>query len=49
MMGRAQYYNGDFLGAAATFFYISRHFKWLPEVVTEAQLWQAISLSLIHI
>ena len=43
MMGRAQYYNGDFLGAAATFFYISRHFKWLPEVVTEAQLWQAIS------
>lgn len=41
MMGRAQYLNGDFLGAASTFFYISRHFKWLPEVVTEAQLWQA--------
>lgn len=41
MMGRAQYFNGDFAGAASTFFYISRHFRWLPEVVTEAQLWQA--------
>lgn len=43
MMGRAQYLNGDFLGAAATFMYISKHFKWLPEVVTEARLWQARS------
>lgn len=43
MMGRSQYYNGDFLGAASTFFYISRHFKWLPKTVTEAKLWQAIS------
>lgn len=43
MMGRAQYYNGDFLGAASTFFYIQRHFKWKPEVVAEAQLWQALS------
>lgn len=43
MMGRAQYLNGDFLGAASTFFYISRHFKWLPEVVQEAQLWQVRS------
>lgn len=41
MMGRAQYFNGDFLGAAATFFYISKHFKWLPAVIEEAQLWQA--------
>jgi tetratricopeptide (TPR) repeat protein len=41
MMGRAQYFNGDFLGAASTFLYISKHFKWLPDVVTEAQLWQA--------
>lgn len=41
MMGRAQYYNGDFLGAASTFFYITRHFKWLPDVITEATLWQA--------
>ncbi|MCM1320344.1 MAG: tetratricopeptide repeat protein [Muribaculaceae bacterium] len=43
MMGRAQYFNGDFLGAASTFFYISRHFKWLPNVVDEAKLWQARS------
>ena len=43
MMGRAQYFNGDFLGAASTFFYISRHFTWLPEVVDEAKLWQVRS------
>ncbi|MCH5230451.1 MAG: tetratricopeptide repeat protein [Muribaculaceae bacterium] len=43
MMGRAQYYNGDFLGAASTFLYISKHFTWLPNVVTEARLWQARS------
>ena len=41
MMGRAQYLNGDFLGAASTFFYIAKHFTWLPDVVTEARLWQA--------
>lgn len=41
MMGRAQYFNGDFLGAASTFFYISKHFTWLPDVVEEAKLWQA--------
>ena len=43
MMGRAQYLGGDFLGAASTFFYISRHFRWLPQVVEEAQLWQVRS------
>lgn len=43
MMGRSQYFNGDFLGAASTFFYIQRHFKWKPEVVAEAQLWQALA------
>lgn len=41
MMGRAQYFNGDFLGAASTFLYTAKHFTWLPEVVTEARLWQA--------
>ena len=41
MMGKAQYQNGDFLGAASTFFYIAKHFTWLPDVVTEARLWQA--------
>ncbi len=43
MMGRSQFMNGDFPGAAATFFYISRHFTWLPSTVTEARLWQARS------
>ena len=43
MMGRGQFFNGDFLGAASTFFYISRHFSWLPATVTEAKLWQARS------
>lgn len=43
MMARSQFMNGDFTGAAATFFYISRHFTWLPETVTEARLWQARS------
>lgn len=43
MMGRSQYNNGDFLGAASTFFYISKHFSWLPKTVLEAQLWQARS------
>ncbi len=42
-MGKSQYYNGDFLGAASTFFYISKHFTWLPDVVTEARLWMALS------
>ncbi len=41
MMGRSQYLNGDFLGAAATFYYITRHFSWLPLTVTEAKIWQA--------
>lgn len=42
-MGRGQYFNGDFLGAASTFFYIAKHFTWLPATVTEAELWQARS------
>lgn len=42
-MGKAQYYSGDFTGAASTFLYITRHFKWLPETLTEARLWEALS------
>lgn len=41
-MGKGQYLNGDFSGAAATFMYISKHFTWLPKVVTEARIWQAL-------
>lgn len=43
MMGEGQYLNGDFSGAAATFFYISKHFTWLPDVVTRARIWMALS------
>lgn len=43
MMGRSQYFNGDFLGAASTFYYVTKHFTWLPATVTEARLWQARS------
>lgn len=43
MMGRSQYLNGDFLGAASTFYYTSKLFTWLPQTVTEAKLWQARS------
>ena len=42
-MGKGQFFSGDFTGSAATFFYISKHFTWLPDVVTEALLWQARS------
>ena len=42
-MGKGQYFNGDFSGAAATFMYIAKHFTWLPAVVTEARIWQALS------
>lgn len=41
MMGRSQYFSGDFLGAASTFYYVSKHFSWLPATVLEAKLWQA--------
>lgn len=41
MMGRSQYFGGDFLGAASTFHYVAKHFGWLPATVTEARLWQA--------
>lgn len=43
MMGRSQFNNGDFLGAASTFFYVTKHFTWLPQTVTEAKIWQARS------
>lgn len=43
MMGRSQYYNGDFAGAAATFHYVSKQFGWLPKTVLEAKLWMARS------
>ncbi|MDD2961881.1 MAG: tetratricopeptide repeat protein [Muribaculaceae bacterium] len=41
LMGKAQYMKGDYLAAAATFHYITRHFTWLPNLVTDAKLWEA--------
>ncbi len=41
MMARSQYFGGDYFGAASTFYYIAKHFWWLPATVTEAKLWQA--------
>lgn len=43
MMARSQYFNGDFMGAASTFRYISKNFAWLPATVLEARLWEARS------
>ena len=43
MLGEGQYLDGDFLGAAATFFYISKHFTWRPDVVTEARIRNALA------
>lgn len=41
LMAKAQYMNGDFLGAASTFHYITRHFTWMPDLVLDAKLWEA--------
>ena len=41
LMGKSQFYKGDFLAAYSTFLYITRHFNWLPETVLESQLWMA--------
>ena len=38
--GRGSVLKGDYLAAAATFRYIEKYFKWLPELVTEAKIWQ---------
>lgn len=41
LMGEAQFYNADFLQAAATFSYIARHYKEDAEIVASSKLWQA--------
>lgn len=43
LMAKAQYMKGDFLAAAATFHYIAGHFKWLPDLVLDSQLWEVRS------
>lgn len=41
LMGRAQFQKGDFLEAASTFSYITRHYAEERDVVAEARLWLA--------
>ena len=41
LVGQGQFYNADFLQAAATFSYIARHYAHDVEVVTAARIWQA--------
>ncbi|MDR0749208.1 MAG: tetratricopeptide repeat protein [Tannerellaceae bacterium] len=43
MIGQGQFYNADFLQAAATFSYIARHYVHDEEVAAEARIWQARS------
>ena len=41
LMGRSQFYKGEFDEAAATFAYMSRLFKWHPGIYGKAQAWLA--------
>lgn len=41
LLGKAQFYNTDFLQAATTFSYISRHYADEEAVSSEARIWQA--------
>ena len=42
LMAKAQYMKGDFLDAAATFRYITRHFSWKTDLVQECQVREAL-------
>ena len=41
LIGEGQFYNGDFLAAAATFTFITRQYATNPEMISTAKLWQA--------
>ncbi len=41
LMAEGHFYNGDFLTAAVTYSYITRHFATDKELVAEARIWQA--------
>lgn len=41
LMGKAQFQKGEFLEAASTFAYITRHYAAEPLVATEARIWLA--------
>ena len=42
LLAKAQYMKGDFLDAAATFRYITRHFTWKNDLVQECQVREAL-------
>ncbi len=42
LLAKSEYMKGDFLNAAATFRYISRHFSWKPDLTLECQVWEAL-------
>ena len=44
LMGEAKYYNEDFLGAAATFTYVEKHFSVHKDLVVKASIWRARAL-----
>ena len=44
LMGQAKYYGEDFLGAAATFTYVEKHFSVHKDLVVKASIWRARSL-----
>lgn len=41
LIGKSQFYNGDFLEASSTFAFLTRHYRTEPDVVLEARLWRA--------
>ena len=41
LVAESHFYNGDFLTAAVTYSYITRHFATDEELVAEARIWQA--------
>lgn len=45
LMGKAQFYQSDFLAAVSTFSYIKRHFDDNKDVCVEASLWEARSFA----
>ena len=42
LLAKSQYMKGDFLDAAATFRYITRHFTWKQDLVQECQVREAL-------
>ena len=42
LLAKSQYMKGDFLDAAATFRYITRHFSWKKDLVQECQVREAL-------